>query len=347
MVFDKLGRRDFSRMAAASLLGSSTALHASTSSPHKVTVALAARSSLYHLPLVLADQLGFLKHEGVYLDFVDSESGYQAVQLALDGHVDVVSGAFEHVLELQASGVNFRAFVLQSRSPQISIGLVSRRAMTMKRVSDLKALRMGVSDLNSATYWVAQHWMRQTGLAAEAIQFVELGGSTASLMEAMRSGAIDSLCHVDPVLHYLEQKNELRILADTRTLVKSQRMFGGSLASACLFSRLDFQQAKPEIALALTTGVVRALNWLKTAGPTDILKNIPSQHWMGDRAMYLGALDKVRESYAMDGAFGNESVQTAGRARAQRLGGDPINPMVLNRSFTNQMALTAKRKFNL
>jgi NitT/TauT family transport system substrate-binding protein len=166
-------------------------------------------------------------------------------------------------------------------------------------------------------------------------------------MEAVRSGAVEGLCHVDPMLHYLEQKNELRIFADTRTLASTQRMFGGPLASACLFSRVEFLQAKPDIAQVLATGVVRALNWLKTAGPTDILKNVPSHHWMGDRAVYLGALDKVRDSYSNDGLFGQDALQTAWRARTRRLGGESFNLAMLKRSAQNQMALFAKRKFNI
>ena len=346
-MFDKLGRRNFSKMTAVSLLGSTASVFASGTSPHKVTIALAARSSLYHLPLLLADQLGFLKGDGLQVDWVDAESGHQVVQMAVGGQADVVSGAFEHVLDLQASGLDFRGFVLLSRSPQISVGLTSRRAMAMKKMTELKALKIGISSLNSATHWIALHWIRQAGLAADAVQFVELGGGTASVMEAIRSGVVEALCHVDPILHYLEQKNEIRILADTRTLVATQRMFGGPLASACLFGRVDFLQSKPELAQALASGVVRALNWLKTAGPTDILKNVPSSNWMGDRAIYLAALDKVRDSYSVDGAFGKDALQTASRARAVRLGGEPLSVALLARSATNQMALTAKRKFNL
>jgi NitT/TauT family transport system substrate-binding protein len=124
-------------------------------------------------------------------------------------------------------------------------------------------------------------------------------------------------------------------------------MFGGPIASACLFSRLDFQQTKPEIVQALATGVVRALNWLKTAGPSDILRNVPTHHWMGDRALYLGALDKVRESYSVDGVFGTDALQTAWRARALRLGIEKSNSMLLAKSATNQLALLAKRKAHL
>ena len=337
------GRRNFTALAAAALVGSHASLRAATY-PHRVSIALAAHHSLYHLPLVLAEQLGYLKNEGLQVDWLDCDAGIQAVQAGLAGQVDVVAGAFEHVLDLQTSGMPWRAFVLQSRAPQISVGLASRRAIGMKHVSEIKSLKLGISSVGSATHWVAQHWVKQVGLPADAVQFVALGAGTANVMEAMRAGTVDALCHVDPVLHYLEQKNELRLMADTRTLSSSQRMFGGTLASACLFSKVEFLQKRPDLAQSLSLGVVRALKWLKTAGPTDILRTVPSHHWMGDRALYLGALEKLRESYSLDGLFGKDAVQTAWRMRALRMALEPGSMSALERSYTNQFAQQALRK---
>jgi NitT/TauT family transport system substrate-binding protein len=337
------GRRNFTALSAVTLLCSHGALRASTA-PHRVSIALAAHNSLYHLPLILADQLGYFKNEGLQVDWVECDSGIQAVQAALAGQADVVAGAFEHVLDLQASGMPWRAFVLQSRAPQISVGLSSRRAQGMKHVNELKSLKLGISSLGSATHWVAQHWMKQVGLTADAVQFVALGAGTANVMEAMRAGTVDALSHVDPVLHYLEQKGELRLMADTRTLSSSQRMFGGPLASACLFGKVEFLQKRSDLAQALSTGVIKALKWLKTAGPSDILKTVPSHHWMGDRAMYLGALEKIRESYSLDGLLGKDAVQTAWRMRAMRLSIELGSQTILERSHTNQFVQLAKRK---
>jgi hypothetical protein len=63
--------------------------------------------------------------------------------------------------------------------------------------------------------------------------------------------------------------------------------------------------------------------------------------------MYLGALEKVRDSYSLDGVFGNAALQTAWRARALRLGSEAGNVLTLDRSFTNQFALLAKRKLHV
>ena len=315
-------------------------------SPQKVTIALAAKTSLFHLPLVLADQLGVFKNEGLQIDWLECESGLQAVQMALNGQADVVSGAFEHTLDLQARGLNYRAFVLQGRAPQMSVGLATRKALAIKSLADLKSLKMGISSLGSGTHWLAQQWLLKSKLAAENVHFIELGSTTGQLVEAVRGGSVDALCHIDPVMHYLEQKNDLRILADTRTLVSSQRMFGGPMLSACLFGKGEFLLKRPDVALTLTRGVVRALQWLKTAGPSDILKMVPSYNWMGDRAIYLGALENVRDTYSLDGMFSKESLQTAWRARASRVSTDRANWTTLEKTYTNEFTLIAKRKMN-
>jgi NitT/TauT family transport system substrate-binding protein len=109
-----------------------------------------------------------------------------------------------------------------------------------------------------------------------------------------------------------------------------------------LFAKEDFLKKRHEAAHLLTQGVVRALNWLKTAGPSDILKIIPTTYWMGDRAIYLSAFGKVRESYSLDGAFANEALETAWRARASRVTTERANWTTLSQSYTNDFVRSVK-----
>ena len=62
-----------------------------------VSVALSARSSLYHLPLVLAERLGYFRQQGLHVTLLQHESGHAAVGSLLRGQADVLAGAFEHV----------------------------------------------------------------------------------------------------------------------------------------------------------------------------------------------------------------------------------------------------------
>jgi NitT/TauT family transport system substrate-binding protein len=336
------GRRVMLLGALGTLLGARSGVAAVEPSrqPLRVTVALAARQSLYQLPLTLAEQLGYFKQAGLTVEWQAHEAGSKAVNSVLQGQADVVSGAFEHLFGLHGKGLNYQAFVLFGRTPQVSFGVAAHKEL--RSVMALKGARVGVSALDSSTHWMACQWLLQNGLLPEDVTFVEVGSSWGAV-ESLRSGAIDALCNPDPVMHGLEQRNEIRLLGEARTLMATRKVMGGAVPGACLFAKAYFLQKQPAVVQALADGVVHALKWLQTAGPTDLLKAVPSHHWMGDRALYLGAFEKLRESYAMDGLIPQESVFNAWRAHSRLPG--LVHSIRLPQAYTNAFAIKAKGRF--
>jgi len=312
---------------------------------HRVSIALAARQSLYHLPLTLADQLGFFRQSGLTVEWLSYEAGAKALASALQGQADVVAGAFEHLFGLHQKGLNYQGFVQLGRSPQVALGVSMRRSMAMRSAMVLKGARIGISALNSGTHWMACQWLLQHGLLPEDVTFIEVGTSLG-VVDALRSGAIDALCNPDPVMHWLEQKNEVRILGEARSMMATRKLMAGDVPGACLLARAEFLQRQPAVAQALSDGVIHALKWLQTAGLTDILKMVPSHHWMGDRAIYLGAFEKLRESYATDGLILAESVFNASRAYTRLSSQVPMPRPMLERMFTNSFAGKSKARFS-
>jgi NitT/TauT family transport system substrate-binding protein len=84
----------------------------------KVTLAVGGKNLLYYLPLTIAEQLGYFKAEGLDVTIVDFAGGSKALQAVVGGSADVVSGAFEHTVNMQFKGQPLRAFVLQGAAPQ-------------------------------------------------------------------------------------------------------------------------------------------------------------------------------------------------------------------------------------
>lgn len=78
---------------------------------------------------------------------------------------------------------------------------------------------------------------------------------------------------------------------------------------------------------------------------TDILKTVPPSHWVGDRAIYLGAFEKLRESYALDGLFAADAVANAWRVHARLPGRLNSVRMPLTTTYTNGFALKSKTRF--
>jgi len=107
----------------------------------KVTIAVGGKNLLYYLPLTVAEQKGFFKDEGLDVEIVDFAGGAKALQAVVGGSADVVSGAFEHNINMQAKGQSMRAFVLQGRAPQIVLAVSTKTMPNFKSVADLKARR--------------------------------------------------------------------------------------------------------------------------------------------------------------------------------------------------------------
>lgn len=309
---------------------------------HRVSIALAAPHSLHHLPLTLADRLGYFRQAGIAVEWLPQESGTKAMASALQGQAQVVAGAFEHLFSLQQKGLSYQAFVQMGRTPQLSLGVSTR--LNVRSVLALKGVRVGVSSLQSSTHTMACHWLMQNGLLPEDVIFVEVG-SSAGVLDALRSGTIDALCNPDPIMYGLEQRNEIRLLGEARTLVASKKLMGGAVPGACLWARSDHLQKQPELTQALSDAVVHALKWLQTAGVTDILKTVPAAHWEGDRAVYLGAFEKLRESYALDGLFATDAVANAWHAYSRLPDRQVAARPVLTSTYTNSFAAKSKIRF--
>lgn len=311
----------------------------------RVKVAMAANQSLYHLPLTVADQMGFFRQAGVQLEWVAHESGAQALQSLLTGNADVMAGAYEHLFGLHQKGLPYQSFVQVSRTPQICLGGSLRGGKDWQAFSDMRGARIGISAFDSTTHWMASQWLRRHGMNPVEVTFVEVGSSTG-VLDALRNGTIDAVSNPDPMMHWLEQKNEIRLLAETRTLSGTRNVMGGPVPGASLFAHVDYLQRQPDRVQALTDAVVLALKWLPTAGLRDILKTVPPSHWSWDRAAYLGAFEKLRESYAVDGLVRGAEVKRAWEVHAA-LRTSPVTTRIFpERTYTNlfvQAAHTSQR----
>ena len=310
----------------------------------KVAIAVGGKASFYYLPLTIAEQLGYFRDEGLEVEISDFAGGARALQAVVGGSADVVSGAYEHSINLQSKNQFFQAFVLQGRAPGIAVGVSTKTMAHYRTLADLKGKKIGVTAPGSSTNMVSNLLLSRVGLKASDVSYVGVGTSAGALA-AVRAGQIDAISNIDPVMTMLEQKGDVRIVADTRTLKGTHEVFGGPMPAGCLYAPTEFVQRHPNTTQALTNAIVHALKWLQTAGPSDIIKTVPESYLLGDRALYLASFNKVREAIAVDGLIPEEGTKTALRALASF---DPaIKPerIELAKTYTNEFARKAKARF--
>lgn len=310
----------------------------------KITIAVGGKSTFYHLPLTIAEQLGYFKAEGLDVEVMDFVSGTRAQQAVMAGSADMVSGAYEQILSLQSKNQYFQAFVLQGRAPQIAVGISSKAMPEYQNLADLKGKLIGISAPGSSTNMVASLLFSGAGIRASDVSYVGVGNAAGALA-ALRSGQIDAISNMDPVMTILAQKGEIKIVSDTRTLKDTAAVFGGPMPAGCLYAPLDFVQKHPHTLQALTNAMVRSLKWLQQAGPSAMVRTVPEAYLLGDRALYLSAFNNMREALSLDGVLLEDAARTALKAMVSFDPGMGADTFDLVKTYTNEFARRAKDKF--
>jgi NitT/TauT family transport system substrate-binding protein len=310
----------------------------------QISIAAPSRSTLPYLPLTVAEQLGFFAAEGLEVEVLEPASLVKAQQMAGSGGADMVCGWIENTLALQPKGQAFQAFVLLGRAPQVALGVSTKTMPNYTQWGDLRGKRVGIPAPGTPNHTIAHTVLARAGLRLPEMSFVSVG-TPAGALAALRSGQVDALSYMDPLITQLEQRSELRVLADTRTVRGTLAACGGEMPAACLYATPEFLQKHPASTQAVTHAIVRALKWLQTAGLSDLMKVVPESYFAGDRALYLASFERMHEAIALDGLIpqvGVRNTLAAMRSVEPALRKETINP---DKSFTNVFAQKAKLRF--
>ncbi|HEX2649878.1 MAG TPA: ABC transporter substrate-binding protein [Burkholderiales bacterium] len=309
-----------------------------------VHIAVGGKSALYYLPLTITERLGYFKDEGLTVRISDFAGGTRSLEAVVGGSADVVSGAYEHTINMQARKLHFQAFVLAGACPQISVGLASSKAAGYKSPRDLKGLKVGISAPGSSTNMVINYLAAKGGLRPSDFSVIGVGaGST--VIAAMEQGKVDALSQTDPVMTMLEKEGKIRIIAETRTPEGTEKIFGGPMPAASLYAPVAFIRKNPNTVQALTNAMVRALIWMQGASPQQILSTVPEEYLLGNKAMYLFAFNNVKTAYSKDGLFSEAGAKTTLKALASF--NPAIKPANINlaETYTNEFAKKALAKY--
>src|SRR5215510_1904128 len=203
----------FQRLAAAmAALVLATGLAAAQSKP-SVKIAVGGAGCLCYLPTVLAKQLGEYEKAGVDVEMIDFKGGSQALQAVIGGSADVVSGYYDHCVNLAAKGQNLQAFVIYDRYPGMILA-VSPEATDIKSVKDLAGKAVGVSAPGSSTDFFLKYLLAKNGMDPNSIGVVGIG-LEATAIAAMEQGTVDAAIMLDPAVTLLQGKyKDLAILSD-------------------------------------------------------------------------------------------------------------------------------------
>src|SRR5438309_10381096 len=265
----------FGRLAGALValaLGSGVAAAQS-----KITVAVGGGSCLCYLPTVLARQLGEYEKAGLSVELVDLKGGSDALKAVLGGSADVVSGYFDHCVNLAARKQELQSFVVYDRYPGLVLVVSPAHTNEIKSIKDLAGKKVGVSAPGSSTDFFLKYLLKKNGVDPTSAAVIGVGlGATA--VAAMQQGQIDAAVRLDPSVTVLQGSHpDLRILSDTRTQQDTLAVFGGEYPGGALYSTAAWVAGHEKETQALTNAILGTLAWIHAHSPEDIMAKMPEE----------------------------------------------------------------------
>src|SRR5437773_10644909 len=208
----------------------------------------------------------------------------------LGGSADVVSGYFDHCVNLAAKKQELQAFVVYDRYPGLVLVVSPAHTNEIKSIKDLAGKKVGVSAPGSSTDFFLKYLLKKNGLDPTSASVIGVGlGATA--VAAMQQGQIDAAVMLDPSVTVLQGSYpDLKILTDTRTQKDTLEVFGGEYPGGALYTRAAWIAGHDREVQALTNSILGTLNWIHSHTPEEIMAKMPPDVVGADKELYLAAL---------------------------------------------------------
>ncbi len=305
-----LGRRwRLGVVAASALFLLGAAVPARADELPTVKIAVGGGSCLCYLPTMLAEQLGNYKKAGVQVELADFKGGSQALTAVLGGSSDVVSGFYDHTVELQAKGKFLESIVVFDRFPGLVLMVSPGNSSTITSVKDLVGKKVGVSAPGSSTDFFLKYLLRKSGEDPSKTSVVGIGNGATSVA-AMEQNQVDAGVLVEPGPTVLQMKHpEIRILSDTRSEKDTLAVLGGAYPAGALYTQTAWVEKHPKESQALAEAIVMTLQWIHQHTPEEIMAKMPENLVGPDKALYLAALKNTLPQYSIDGKMDPKGAQ--------------------------------------
>ncbi len=335
----------FTLALAALLAGVAFAAAGQAPEKKKITIAVGGKNLFYYLPLTVAERKGYFRDEGLEVEIPNFAGGAKALQALVGGSADMVSGAYEHTINMAAKKQPIKAVVLQARFSSIVLLLSKERAAKYRGPQDLKGLKIGVTAPGSSTNMFVNNILAKGGLKPTDISVVGVGTGSGAFA-AMDKGEIDALSNLDPVITRLESTGKFVPVADSRTEKGMQEIYGGDYMASVIYLNADYIKKYPNTVQAVVNAMVRADRWIAKATPQEVVDLMPDEYKAGSPSLYKEALLKNMIGYSEDGQMSMRAAQNVYRV-LRRFEPSVIaaGKLDLGATFDNSFAKKADAKY--
>jgi NitT/TauT family transport system substrate-binding protein len=269
-----------------------------------VRVAIGGQNQMIYLPTTLAQELGFYRDEGLDVELQDFAGGSKALQALVGGSADVVSGFYDHTIQMAAEGKELMAFVTMLRFPGLVLVTSPQSAASVTKIEDLRGRIAGVTTAGSSSQMLLTYLLQRHGIPADGVSITAIGNA-ATAIAAIERGKVDAGMIADPSFTLVAKRNPtVRVLADLRTAAGVEEAFATTTYPASvLYAKSSWILENRETARKLARAITRTLRWMHDHSPREIADRTPKTFRGDDDGLYVEALTSSMPMFSPDGVM--------------------------------------------
>ncbi len=330
------GLRYFVSLVAFASLAAGCASRDHAGGQH-VRLAVGGQNQLVYLPTTLAQELGFYKEEGLDVELQDHAGGAKALQSLVGGSSDVVSGFYDHTIQMAAEGRQFVAFVTMLRFPGLVLVTSPQSAGAVTKIEDLKGRVAGVTAAGSSSQMLLTYMLQRHGITTDAVSITPVG-SAATAIAAIEHGKVDAAMVADPAFTLIARRSPtVRVLADLRTAAGVKAAFGATTyPSSVLYSKTEWVRENRDTAMKLAQAILRTLQWMHGHSAQEIADRTPKSFRGEDDALYVEAVKNSMPMFSPDGLMDAAGAQAVRALLAGSMEKVRTVEIDLSKTYTNE-----------
>lgn len=266
-------------------------------------------SVISYYPIEIALAKGYFKDEGLDVERSMYAGGPQTLQALLGGSADMVVSAYSNTLTMAAKGQRLQAFVLMIKYPAFVLAISKAGQEKYTSLKSLAGMKIGVTSPGSSTNMILNTIAQRNGVDPKSYSVIGVGAMSGAVA-AVKQNRVDALVGIDPTISMLEEDKQIKIVADMRTGPGTQAAIGSATyPEGSVISTTEFIKKNPNTVQAVVNAMLRAEKFLETATAAQIADALPKSYQVGERDMFLKAIEHTRTVYSTDGRYDLEGAK--------------------------------------